>query len=135
MRISDWSSDVCSSDLRHHTRGISVASGTAAVGSGAARFLRPRMRASTRQGRQGLAAPRDLSRWVPRRTRLQTDRRRLRPRVYIAHTNIRGIRARSVPIRTQHRRRYQTDRSEENTYELHQLMSISYDVFCLQKKK
>src|SRR3546814_6681329 len=68
------------------------------------------MRASTRQGRQGLAAPRDLSRWVPRRTRLQTDRRRLRPRVYIAHTNIRGIRARSVPIRQQHRRRYQTDK-------------------------
>src|SRR3546814_6886934 len=122
MRISDWSSDVCSSDL-------------------------------------------DLSRWVPRRTRLQTDRRRLRPRVYIAHTNIRGIRARSVPIRPQHRRRYQTDkeatewrskqrttntlqarrpigitcsacsrRSEEHTSELQSLMRISYAVFCLKKK-
>src|SRR3546814_8803142 len=96
------------------------------------------MRASTRQGRQGLAAPRDLSRWVPWRTRLQTDRRRLRPRVYIAHTNIRGIRARSVPIRPQHRRRYQTDkeaRSEEHTSELQSQMSISYAVLRTKKKK
>src|SRR3546814_5153796 len=91
------------------------------------------MRASTRQGRQGLAAPRDLSRWVPRRTRLQTDRRRLRPRVYIAHTNIRGIRARSVPIRPQNRRRYQ-NRSEEDTSELPSIIPLSYAVFSLKKK-
>src|SRR3546814_1432072 len=28
-----------------------------------------------------------------------------------------------------------TDRSEENTSELHSIMRHSYDVFCLQKKK
>src|SRR3546814_9593132 len=75
VRISDWSSDVCSSDLD----GADVAERHGDVGAGA--------------GRHGKAL------------------------VGIGETEL------------------ERQRSEEHTSELQSLMRISYDVFCLKKKK
>src|SRR3546814_8004092 len=106
MRISDWSSDVCSSDLQtkgesdaFHPQGDDRAGGAcraAARGAGAGAGARRKDDRSDRPGRKdtsGARAPRSQG-------------------------------SRSVD-----------GRSEEHTSELQSLMSISYAVFCLKKKK
>src|SRR3546814_10623236 len=106
MRISDWSSDVCSSDLpvrpaagparfRPRPRRAQADAGHAADGAGDGRFAFRRLRAvhRTRLGR--IAGRQDRS----RQTRLARGQR-----------------------------------SEEHTSELQSLMRISYAVFCLTKK-
>src|SRR3546814_8313057 len=109
MRISDWSSDVCSSDLRLVQRvelphdGRADADVHAAVRDRPYRRLeRARDRAARR--RQDHPPERELHR--PGRPRLRADQQAL----------IRG------------------SRSEEHTSELQSLMRISYAVFCLKKK-
>src|SRR3546814_14167825 len=69
MRISDWSSDVCSSDLLRRLPGwlqagpgAVVPAGRGATGVGPARGLFFRPRRSTRPGRPGRHATRALSR-------------------------------------------------------------------------
>src|SRR3546814_6316427 len=108
MRISDWSSDVCSSDL---VFGIIF------------RSEQPRFLGGHRQ--EDDAA-------IGRAGRLIGLRQRHQPRdagriVDRAVTDIiavdRGAAAEMVP------------RSEEHTSELQSLMRISYAVFCLKKKK
>src|SRR3546814_8668320 len=105
MRISDWSSDVCSSDLlgsvwpegaeldlqvtRSRWEGLDEGHG----------HLRARKVRVARSGRGEAAQPRLLDLWLP---------------------------ARSGAIEV---------RSEEHTSELQSLMRISYAVFCLKKKK
>src|SRR3546814_9278847 len=112
MRISDWSSDVCSSDLldRHlqtpaqhiENRGQIVHAGITAGGQHAMQAL-----AGSFGGRsQAFKAHRG----VDQVTQNDTGRRRL-------------------TIEEQRRR------SEEHTSELQSLMRISYAVFCLKKKK
>src|SRR3546814_4497168 len=117
MRISDWSSDVCSSDLHHedevgHRRRID---GTARA--------RPHDQADLRHhaARQhialehvGIAAK--------------------------AGDTLLNARAAAV-VEADHRRpnlhrifHHLADRSEEHTSELQSLMRISYAVFCLKKK-
>src|SRR3546814_10087473 len=106
MRISDWSSDVCSSDLvptlwREHWR--------------AYKRTAPRWSAcDTNQPRK--VAPRRVLRPVhkPNRCSSQCRPRCLRP------SALPGAKA--------------TWRSEEHTSELQSLMRISYAVFCLKKK-
>src|SRR3546814_3179612 len=109
MRISDWSSDVCSSDLERSDMGLHES--------------RSRRRLSFRAGvdRQGLRRlvrklrqSHGRGRFV--RNQQWSDRRR-------AHSAERGL-----------RRAYLADRSEEHTSELQSLMRISYAVFCLKKK-
>src|SRR3546814_3376934 len=114
MRIRDWSSDVCSSDLhRHHqswppdreqadARACQYGSGKGRGGDG-----RPR------SGRSADA-------WLFRKGR--TDR---------------GTRADHHIYEGpgQRRRCAGGGRSEEHTSELQSLMRISYAVFCLKKKK
>src|SRR3546814_3951785 len=107
MRISDWSSDVCSSDLQ---MGIGRA---VEIGFDAAQRV-----ADPGMGHGGIPTEPDcglqeyLSRPVPPRPG-------------------RGGMAR--PSVTEEGR--QPERSEEHTSELQSLMRISYAVFCLKKKK
>src|SRR3546814_5832729 len=109
MRISDWSSDVCSSDLelrhrreRHQPirgqRGIAAADTVVAVGH---RREAPDGDATDPQHRRGDVAAVALR-----------------------------------PAAAQQRWHHQViaDRSEEHTSELQSLMRISYAVFCLKKK-
>src|SRR3546814_4773985 len=118
MRISDWSSDVCSSDL-----GCRAAAGAVAAVTVAGVVDRP---AARTQGERavGFAAR------IPRSP-------------VAAHLGVlRGFRHRRRPLAAagQHpgtplaagRAAY---RSEEHTSELQSLMRISYAVFCLKKQK
>src|SRR3546814_3232983 len=121
MRISDWSSDVCSSDLR-----------------APACWARPRLRKKRPAGRRGPGpgpAP-----WPAARRRRGGERAcgswlggfrgggGLRCRVACIGRRGRGI----VAAAAEH---VLADRSEEHTSELQSLMRISYAVFCLKKKK
>src|SRR3546814_9556143 len=118
MRISDWSSDVCSSDLdddratavAHHD-GTTVGGGEPAraqrlAGDEAARLVGPPARIDNPD------AAVDPEHWIET---LEADLPRL----------IAGAFGRYRAL----------VRSEEHTSELQSLMRISYAVFCLKKKK
>src|SRR3546814_5726868 len=106
MRISDWSSDVCSSDLR-------------SVSKGAGSQTRRAIKATSRQ--------------KPSR-RLSARRRSSRSKAFRLKKpcSLRGQPAKggSPP----EYRASAFGRSEEHTSELQSLMRISYAVFCLKKK-
>src|SRR3546814_7913126 len=116
MRISDWSSDVCSSDLLSDEVDQRAAAGVGfarhdlrtVAGEGdaepAERF-RPQRDRAARQHHQGIAAG------------LGAECREI---VFVA-----------AHAMQQHQQRR---RSEEHTSELQSLMRISYAVFCLKKK-
>src|SRR3546814_8759275 len=107
MRISDWSSDVCSSDL--------------ATGRGAPSGESDRAPRRTRLRHRGGG---DADQ--PPRARLS------QPVVGLAVRRIAGdeqSRRGGCSLATRR------DRSEEHTSELQSLMRISYAVFCLKKKK
>src|SRR3546814_2823142 len=113
MRISDWSSDVCSSDLagwpqwqnqRHHS-------------------FRPRDGFAYAGDQPGLAASRLgslLSRCLP-----SGDRGVSGDPQAVGRLQSQGAEPAS----------WRPSRSEEHTSELQSLMRISYAVFCLKKKK
>src|SRR3546814_10825516 len=110
MRISDWSSDVCSSDLGLHRR-------------------RPARPADAQEGgargaRQGAVLARPGRPARPRRRQVR--------RTALWRPAPAGDRAGDV-----HRSGAAVPgrRSEEHTSELQSLMRISYAVFCLKKKK
>src|SRR3546814_1320519 len=122
MRISDWSSDVCSSDLLHHQRaglrGL-LARGHGAGGGAAASG---RIRALPRRALHRGVRPAD--RW---RVRCVPDQGRERIPCL-----------RGQPADPRQRLTVGVApwaRSEEHTSELQSLMRISYAVFCLKKKK
>src|SRR3546814_3961942 len=110
MRISDWSSDVCSSDLGVVCRATS---------------LRPCDRHRLAHGPGGLRPRHAVERGHPRE-RLPRGRypsgcwSRIWP----------ALRGRGARVRPPCR----APRSEEHTSELQSLMRISYAVFCLNKK-
>src|SRR3546814_1886332 len=108
MRISDWSSDVCSSDLP---------AGRAGGGGGfAGRAGRDRADDVPGRGDQAAAGGQALPRAGAGRARRLRARGLLQlPFADGAHAALR-------------------DRSEEHTSELQSLMRISYAVFCLKKK-
>src|SRR3546814_5772052 len=122
MRISDWSSDVCSSDLHagaagvdrelrvpgrddHHERNASD------------RHRRDRSDDRVANARAAIVWPRPLS--SGRRHRAGVRRGRL--------VNLTGTTGALLDAYNR--------RSEEHTSELQSLMRISYAVFCLKKKK
>src|SRR3546814_3138021 len=116
MRISDWSSDVCSSDL------LALAIADAGDAGG---FFGRRERGSTGRrricggvGGIGLGARNGL---------VHIECREASPRVRALPFG--GGLAQRRPAVVEHR-----DRSEEHTSELQSLMRISYAVFCLKKK-
>src|SRR3546814_6769457 len=115
MRISDWSSDVCSSDLGDEHAD----------------------RREQRQQRehQGHALP-----WAVQAERVQRHGQRGaggRAEGQPAQHHRRGFRAGHHQVhRTEFwKSKSRPPRSEEHTSELQSLMRISYAVFCLKKKK
>src|SRR3546814_7289292 len=155
MIISDWSSDVCSSDLRRHRR-----DGARGAGPG----HRP-ARAAERPARAGhlphgppLRPP--PGRWSETQPKMECswpmalalrEIRRAKARfglliaavgllMFLILTQqalqsglitafVGGLEKQSAPVLV-----YSVDRSEEHTSELQSLMRISYAVFCLKKK-
>src|SRR3546814_6579994 len=113
MRISDWSSDVCSSDL---LLGAGAASATGRQGAMGSRLCQA-------QGDPGRvdSAPTGL---FDQNGGDDVDRRDSGGRGQ-------GLWPRTPELRKRHSAR----RSEEHTSELQSLMRISYAVFCLKKKK
>src|SRR3546814_5430635 len=135
MRISDWSSDVCSSDL---ARGLEAPRRTAehqraeleaGVDVGEEDFLVLEVEQGTEPPRGGNAAEerrRPLVGGDPRRRQQADDA--------IGPRQVRGAfdeQAVDVDVAG----RQQRVRSEEHTSELQSLMRNSYAVFCLKKKK
>src|SRR3546814_10444957 len=110
MRISDWSSDVCSSDLK--ARAIPHAAGKAR-GVDAADGECARRRAC-------LERPISRGAWNAAQA---APRRPPSSEPFL-----------DKPIANE-RPRFYSKRSEEHTSELQSLMRISYAVFCLKKKK
>src|SRR3546814_9214178 len=113
MRISDWSSDVCSSDLRH-----AVERSVAGPGRHLLCVHLPR-RALVDQDEVGV---------LPGGERAGLEAEQLRR---MGGEQVEQARRRHMPIADElqpHRR------SEEHTSELQSLMRTSYAVFCLKKK-
>src|SRR3546814_6873135 len=140
MRISDWSSDVCSSDLSTSPVRAPARRPCAIVAAGAvsaaatdtdpvsiaapnsAAITKCRIAPSypSRPAAGGRGRERDLERNASfdaddARLAVPVDRRRLRDEINLVEDVVR--------------------RSEEHTSELQSLMRISYAVFCLKKKK
>src|SRR3546814_3660902 len=114
MRISDWSSDVCSSDLQ----GV--------------RFGLRRQRRRQRDGGRGVAGGRFKDQRVRRRAALaELGRNHFRMAGVRHHIGRPERRLVDAPRR---RLQQRVRRSEEHTSELQSLMRISYAVFCLKKK-
>src|SRR3546814_9345769 len=109
MRISDWSSDVCSSDLGIHIR--------APDGRQFRHHLQPLECGLERQPRSRRCRRRDRV-GVYRERAIREDREGLR-----------------FPGGLYKRLSRDGSRSEEHTSELQSLMRISYAVFCFKKKK
>src|SRR3546814_10595101 len=142
MRISDWSSDVCSSDLDRprlfcadrRTRTLALPPGAQAWRSTVGRLeLRPH--APPPQIGRIVAAP-------PLRVRAARDRAASAPSRLQPFPR-KGVRPRAARLRAasrrSDRRRHaprasQGLRSEEHTSELQSLIRTSYAVFCLKKK-
>src|SRR3546814_9740688 len=126
MRISDWSSDVCSSDLNGHT---SKHNHAAQYHHSRDRRLKSERRSDDRHRRRGECQRDDrtdgMALQQPCHTALADQRR-----TYCREGN-RAKGFRPYGEKTCHRAR----RSEEHTSELQSLMRISYAVFCLKKKK
>src|SRR3546814_10739553 len=118
MRISDWSSDVCSSDLdlRCSTPRSKVRSARTNVRKTSHIHSGLPIASANRRSMAFEVRPASVERWLRHRERTGCSRER-GPAPQLA-----GIWA-SDP------------RSEEHTSELQSLMRISYAVFCLKKKK
>src|SRR3546814_8720161 len=129
MRISDWSSDVCSSDLPSLTRSIEGAEDDAE----AARGQVDRAAIGPDDVLLGIAASGTTAYTIA-----AVERARERGALTIGIANNEG-----APILAAPERRTLLDtgseviagRSEEHTSELQSLMRISYAVFCLKKKR
>src|SRR3546814_3294842 len=114
MRISDWSSDVCSSDLQcvHHQRRHSVE--IRIDGRWVARgVVKPPVRIAQRQARSRFL-------FIGRKSADLPEGRHCR--------RLPGLCGDSIPPLLQR------VRSEEHTSELQSLIRISYAVFCLNTK-
>src|SRR3546814_5243402 len=114
MRISDWSSDVCSSDLQPQVRP-------------------QRTLGVERQRKRGVALQTSFVRFVEQHGG-NTGKLRVglnAVREYALGDHFYPRRGRGLAVQP----RAIADRSEEHTSELQSLMRISYAVFCLKKQK
>src|SRR3546814_9259322 len=112
MRISDWSSDVCSSDLGggDHRQGPA--------------------RGSRQRATEGERHPGEREHEQSQRQLRRQDRRPAEPgRVAVMHLAPHEMHADATALDPG------AHRSEEHTSELQSLMRISYAVFCLKKTK
>src|SRR3546814_9952944 len=133
MRISDWSSDVCSSDLNVALDGHAVGEGAAAAcrRRAAEESARPLCRCDRLESRIGNPRRSGRSPGVPIAIGPAPVRR------YAARL---AARSRYCPARNpsdpgKERTMIRAVRSEEHTSELQSLMRISYAVFCLKTKQ
>src|SRR3546814_5006346 len=115
MRISDWSSDVCSSDLKPDHVGIIFVRGF--------EDLRPGHHHAEVDDLEAVALEHDADDILADIVDVALDRRH--------HDLALALRARLLRRLDEG----QQMRSEEHTSELQSLMRISYAVFCLKKKK
>src|SRR3546814_6352999 len=119
MRISDWSSDVCSSDLA----AAAALTGSAISKSSSWTVIEIFLHNVTTFGSSRSDA------WHPSSTRRRTSSGRWRAReAYAPDCAAQGK-------RWQDSGGAAPNRSEEHTSELQSLMRISYAVFCLKKNK
>src|SRR3546814_5708576 len=132
MRISDWSSDVCSSDLCGRNQGARVAVDVDALRVTALE-ARGAVGIHDRQEVQGGAFAQALHQRVvgmfAEEAEQVGDRHR---RGALVAVHLRPQQYARVAIAPRHVA--QGARSEEHTSELQSLMRISYAVFCLKKK-
>src|SRR3546814_1396488 len=110
MRISDWSSDVCSSDL-YSARGFAFVHGRGEEGV-ERHHKHAATDGNTQQGNQHLPGT------------IMRDK----------GGNVVKLSIRRADPASCHEIKVQDKRSEEHTSELQSLMRISYAVFCLKKK-
>src|SRR3546814_9450073 len=120
MRISDWSSDVCSSDLLLASFSAGPAGSTGLTGSAGTSFMAQSSLTATRlvERADGILSSKYGSDCGP----FSRSRKALGPAPPLT--------AAYQPPRCSQR----SSRSEEHTSELQSLMRISYAVFCLKKK-
>src|SRR3546814_3873144 len=136
MRISDWSSDVCSSDLHRHAQARAEARqqlrGQADLRHQHQRLPAARQAVGDRvQVDLGLAAAGDA---VEQQRGEAVDVAQRRDRGGLLGVGFRARLRRWCELRCGDRDAFD-QRSEEHTSELQSLMRISYAVFCLKKKK
>src|SRR3546814_4244604 len=134
MRISDWSSDVCSSDLKTWTfklrDGLTFHDGAPVTAEDCVASLR-RWGARDGMGQQLMNVTETMT---------AVDERTFEMKLGVAYGLVLesiGKISSNVPF-IMPKRVAENDpfeRSEEHTSELQSLMRISYDVFCLKKKK
>src|SRR3546814_4280423 len=111
MRISDWSSDVCSSDL------------------GNARQLALKQRRDSPEN--GAESGKGQARQVIHRRRIEGEQHHASER----HDDPRQSRQTDAIAQKNDRQNKRERRTEEQTSELQSLMRNSYAVFCLKKNK
>src|SRR3546814_4091602 len=126
MRISDWISDVCSSDLRVRQPARDQLQASAQTDARVCRW-----RAQLHGGTSRTAGNADLHQRVPAAHSELPAQGRLQGRV------LRGRRGRPEDTAADlvDDLLLHMDRSEEHTSELQSLLRLSYAVFCLKKKK
>src|SRR3546814_9738284 len=119
MRISDWSSDVCSSDLRRRRRdGGYCCLHRRRRGFGRRRLVR--LRTGAQNGQQTHSEKITQLHFRLRKRTIRPPTWQIRRRAHHA-----GAKKMEIAVA----------RSEEHTSELQSLMRISYAVFCLKKKQ
>src|SRR3546814_6781788 len=127
MRISDWSSDVCSSDLGDGVENIADEQVLVRVPH---RQQRRAIVAGHRRGRRGDRRVKQGRGGVYRHFTNATAT------IVISHTQADYRHFRFTPALSSFRLRLEgAGRSEEHTSELKSLMRLSYAVFCLKKKR
>src|SRR3546814_4274445 len=134
MRISDWSSDVCSSDLADTGAAAGPGAGPGALTL--APFNRLPARGAASRIHRAASARGALLR-VARAPDSRTSAARRCASRAVARASARDFHppcaATVRPAVPENARLHANDRSEEHTSELQSLMRISYAVFCLKK--
>src|SRR3546814_5602347 len=138
MRISDWSSDVCSSDLIKEAGGKVLGSSRYAFpGTDFASFLL----SAQSSGAQGVAlasAGSDLQNEIKQANEFGLTETQKIVAMLMSITDVHGVgldAAKNMNFaETFYWNLDDESRSEEHTSELHSLMRISYAVFCLNQK-
>src|SRR3546814_10236777 len=125
MRISDWSSDVCSSDLKDDNIEFDLF-GHHAVSA----LVLVSARASRRISMPPLTAIRAVARPTKRSGQFVPSQSTNAPAIRMPPLEMKSLKLNVVAAR-----RFTSFRSEEHTSELQSLMRISYAVFCLKNKK
>src|SRR3546814_5875237 len=122
MRISDWSSDVCSSDLKRIAR--SRAFRKAVIAAYGGRCAMCGGGATAPDGRSEIEAAHVIPRGMAGADDVRNGLSLCRLHHWAFDNMLLGISTGRMIVR-----------SEEHTSELQSLMRISYDVVCLEKKK